>query len=60
MNFKELLIRAKQNDIAAVEELLNMYTPLLVKESIVDGTFDKDLYQELCLRFMNCIEKFEL
>ena len=60
MNFKELIIRAKKGENEAQEALLEMYQPLLSKESIVDGVFDEDLYQELCFKFICCIEKFEL
>lgn len=60
MDFKELIIRAKRGENSAQETLLEMYKPLLSKEAIVDGVFDEDLYQELCLRFIRCIEKFEL
>ena len=40
--------------------LLEMYKPLLFKEAIVDGIFDEDLYQELCMRFIYCIERFNV
>ena len=43
MNFKDLLLRAKSGDNEALTELLLMYRPLLLKESIVDGVFDEDL-----------------
>ena len=43
MDFKGLLLRAKSDDNEALTELLLMYRPLLLKESIVDGVFDEDL-----------------
>lgn len=55
MTFLHQLISAKQGDNYAVEFLLEMYRPLLVKEAIVDGIFDEDLYQELCMQFCVCI-----
>lgn len=58
MTFKELLIQARAGDQSAVENLLIMYQPLLLKESIVDGVLDEDLYQELCITFLHCIRKF--
>ncbi len=58
MTFKELLVRARAGDQSAVENLLIMYQPLLLKESIVDGVLDEDLYQELCITFLQCIRKF--
>lgn len=60
MNFKELLLVAKSNEDYAIKKLLEMYKPLLVKESIVDGVFDEDLFQELQITFLHCIEKFKI
>lgn len=60
MSFYEVLLRAKCGDHAAAEKLFAMYRPLLVKESILFGTFDEDLYQELCLQMYICIQKFKL
>jgi hypothetical protein len=60
LNFQELIIRAKRGENSAIEELLEMCRPLLTKESIVEGVFDEDLYQELCYRFIQCIDKFEI
>lgn len=60
MRFKELMLWAKENDKAAVNEILDMYRPLLLKESIVDGIFDEDMYQELCLTLLSCIQKFRV
>ena len=59
MNFKELMLRAKENDKAA-GGILIMYRPLLLKESITDGIFDEDLYQELCLTLLSCIQMFRV
>lgn len=58
MNFKELLIRAKDGDKDAKEAILAIYRPLLIKESVMNGTFDEDLYQELCITLLHCIRKF--
>jgi hypothetical protein len=44
LRFKDLLLQAKAGDEKAFGELLIMYRPLLLKESIVDGVFDEDLY----------------
>ena len=49
MNFKQLLLLAQSGDKRAQEELLEQYRPLLVRESIHQGIFDEDLYQELCI-----------
>ena len=37
-----------------------MYHPLLYKESVVNGIFDEDLLQELCLLFLKCVAKFNI
>ncbi len=60
MNFKELLLLAKINEGFAIKKLLEMYKPLLIKESIINGVFDEDLYQELQIIFLRCIEKIKV
>ena len=58
MNFKELLYRARQGDEDAILEIFEMYRPLLVRNALVDGFFDEDLYQELIVEFLRCIRFF--
>ena len=58
MNFRELLILSKANHPQAMETLLSMYRPLLMKEAVVNGIFDEDLYQELCIVFLRCVRNF--
>lgn len=60
MNFKELMLHSKENDRTAISEMLAMYRPLLIKESITDGIYDEDLYQELCLTLLVCIQRFRV
>lgn len=60
MNFKELLSRAKDDDLRAKEILLERYKALLMKETIIDGVFDEDLYQDLCVTLLDCIRKFHV
>lgn len=60
MNFKELLLQAKTGSEASVVIILEMYKPLLIKEAIYRGKFDEDLYQELCITFLNCIWMFRM
>lgn len=60
MNFRELLILAKANHSQVMETLLSMYRPLLMKETVVNGTFDEDLYQELCIVFLRCVRNFRV
>jgi len=60
MNFKELILSAQADAPNAAAEILSMYKPLLLKESIVEGVFDEDLYQELCITLLHCIGKFKV
>ena len=45
-------------DEKATGQVLEMYQPLLVKNALVNGVFDKDLYQELMLETLKCIRNF--
>ena len=60
MSFREMLLRAKAGDEKAKLELLEKYKPLLIKNSILNGYFDEDLYQEQCLILMRCIDLFSI
>lgn len=60
VNFKNLLLRAKDGDQQAKEEIFLMYRPLLFKESCVNGLFDEDLFQELSATLIHCIRMFKL
>ena len=59
MTFPELLLDARVN-IASREQMFEMYKPMLVKESICEGEFDEDLYQELIEVLLRCIRTFPL
>lgn len=60
MNFTDLLTLAKLGDCAVIETLLEIYRPLILKESIIDGEFDEDLFQELQIIFVHCIHTFRM
>jgi hypothetical protein len=60
VNFKDLLMQAKSNQAFAVRQIIDMYKPLLLKESIVGGVFDEDLFQELMMTLLNCIQKIKI
>jgi len=60
MNFKELLLSAKVGKELSIVTILDMYKPLLIKNSIINGRFDEDLYQELCVTLLSCIHSFQL
>ena len=58
MTFRETLIRAKLGDETAKLEMLEKYKPMLIKNSILNGRFNEDLYQEQCLVLMKRINQF--
>lgn len=58
--FEVVLLRAKMGDKEAIEEIYQMFRPLLVKNALDFGVFDEDLYQELCQTLIICINKFRL
>lgn len=59
-NFRTLLIKAKENNSYALSELVAMYRPLITKHSIVDGTFDEDLHQELMTTLVKCVHRIRV
>ena len=60
MNFKELLLRAQAEDQQAKEKLLSLYQPLLMKEAVINGVFDEDVYQELCITLLTYIRRIQI
>lgn len=59
MNFRILIKKAQNGDAASFEEILKMYRPLIMKESIINGSFDEDLFQEQCIVLNKCINMFK-
>lgn len=60
MYFKELLKQAKIGNDPAIAEIMNMYRPLLIKNSIINGSYDEDLFQELSITLLKCIRQFRV
>ena len=60
MNFERLLLKAKEGNADAVLKILEIYKPLLIKNAIVNGRFDEDLYQELVSILFQCIQRFQI
>lgn len=60
MNFERLLLKAKEGNADAVLKILEIYKPLLIKNAIVNGGFDEDLYQELVSTLLQCIQRFQI
>ena len=60
MNFEAVLRLAGAGDQRATVTLLELYKPLLGRASIVNGKYDEDLYQELCMTFLRCVRLFRI
>lgn len=60
MNFEKVLMQAKEGDSDAILEIIETYKPLLIRNAIVNGRFDEDLYQELVSELLQCIQRFQI
>lgn len=60
MKFEELLFRAKANNKQAVMQIVEMFRPLIIKNALVKGVFEEDLYQELMVELLKCIRTFQV
>ena len=60
MTFEQMLRRAKGGDHEAITSILLMYRPLLLKYAVINGRLDEDLYQELCLLLIKCMQQFRI
>lgn len=60
IRFERLLLKAKEGNADAVLKILEIYKPLLIKNAIVNGRFDEDLYQELVSTLLQCIQRFQI
>ncbi len=58
MNFSDVLPKAKAGEDDAIYILLERYKTLLLRNAVLDGKLDEDLYQELCITFLRCIMLF--
>ena len=58
MEFEEILFRAKHGETIAIEQILKIFRPMLVRNALVNGWFDEDLYQELVIEVLKCIHYF--
>ena len=58
MSFEVILQQAKEGNTQAILEIVEMYKPLIIRNAIVEGIFDEDLYQELRITLLKCIHTF--
>ncbi len=57
--YRELLAYKDAQSPEALASLLSAYHPLLRKLSFIDGCFSEDLYSELKIQFIKCLNAFE-
>lgn len=60
MDFELNLMKARADDKRAMLQIIEMYRPLIIHYSLVNGKFDEDLYQENVYTMLICIKKFPL
>lgn len=60
MDFRDLMIRCKEGDVEALEELFFLFRPLLVKKSKPNKVFDEDLFQMQCKTLLKCVKGFRM
>ncbi len=53
MEFEEILFSARQGEEKAIEQIL-------VRNALVRGIFDEDLYQEPLIESLKCIQYFKM
>lgn len=59
MELRDLYKSAQLNDREALGTLLQIFHPHLYKNSFYKGRFDFDCYQELSIKFLDCIKRFK-
>jgi len=60
MSFAQQLQSAKSADSEAMIALIELYKPLLLNRSQLDGRFDEDLCQTQIIVLMRCVRLFVL
>lgn len=60
MRFRETLCKAQQGEVIAIQQILEIFRPMLIRNALVNGRFDEDLYQELSLETLKCIHSFRI
>ncbi len=42
-----------------MEQIIEIYRPMLVRYSLVNGKFNEDLHQEILIETLKCIKSFK-
>lgn len=60
MDFLRCLLAAQAGDNAGLVGIMEMYAPLLYRESTMNGYLDEDLLQELRITLILCVRRFRV
>ncbi|HAP20410.1 MAG TPA: helix-turn-helix domain-containing protein [Lachnospiraceae bacterium] len=60
MRFRETLCKAQRGEVTVIQQILEMFRPMLIRNALVNSQFNKDLYQELSLEALKCIHNFRI
>ena len=58
MSFLKLLKCSAEGDERSLKIMLEMYEPLVLKMSMINGVIDDDLQQEQIICFWKCVKTF--
>ncbi|MBB6218728.1 hypothetical protein HNQ80_004903 [Anaerosolibacter carboniphilus] len=56
---RQLFDAAQRGDGDAIGSILDIFKPMIYKNSCINGCFDGDCFQELCIKFIYCIKNFK-
>ena len=56
---KQLIEKAKAGDGESIQTFLNLFDQFMIKNSYINGCFNDDCYQELRIRLIECIKRFQ-
>ena len=59
MEFEKILFKAQQGETQSIEQIIEMFRPMLIRNALIKGVFDEDLYQELWIEVLRCIQSFK-
>ena len=57
--FSQILAQAVSGNHSALESILELYMPLINKQSVIDGCFDEDCKQYILMRIALQITRFK-
>ena len=60
LDFERILLHAIAGDHAAIEEIMNLYMPLIEKYSMIDGALDEDCKQYIMIRIALQVSRFRI